>query len=80
MASFFASDDDRWAGVLRRDKSADGRFFTCVVTTGVYCRPSCPGRPLRKNVFFVSTPARAQAAGMRACRRCRPDEACGAAS
>lgn len=76
----YAADDDRWAAAVRRDKSADGQFYICVRTTGVYCRPSCPGRPLRQYVFFVATPAEARAAGMRACKRCNPDETCGAAS
>jgi len=66
-------DDARWLAVLARDPAADGRFFTCVRTTGVYCRPTCLGRPLRRNVFFVATPAEASAAGMRPCKRCRPE-------
>lgn len=75
MTTPFSNDDDRWAAGMRRDKAADGYFYTCVRTTGVYCRPSCPGRPLRKNVFYVTTPEEARAAGMRACKRCRPDDA-----
>ncbi len=46
-----------------------------VRTTGVYCRPTCPGRPLRANVTFFETTEGARAAGFRACKRCRPDEA-----
>lgn len=71
-----ADDEDarRWRAVERRDADADGEFWSCVRTTGVYCRPSCAGRPLRKNVFFVETRAEAQAAGFRPCKRCRPDE------
>ncbi|HLU91871.1 MAG TPA: Ada metal-binding domain-containing protein, partial [Pedomonas sp.] len=50
------TDDACWAAVLRRDAGADGRFFTCVKTTGIYCRPSCGAkRPKRENVFFVAT-------------------------
>lgn len=67
------TDDQRWRAVARRDASADGSFWTCVRTTGVYCRPSCAGRPKRENVFFVESRAQAEAAGMRACKRCRPD-------
>lgn len=74
MRTRLDTDDERWAAAQRRDRAADGHFFTCVRTTGVYCRPSCPGRPLRRNVFYVATPAEAQAAGLRACKRCRPDE------
>ena len=66
-------DDARWAAVERRDASADGAFWSCVRTTGVYCRPSCAGRPKRENVFFVETRAEAEAAGFRPCKRCRPD-------
>ncbi len=76
----YDTDEGRWRMVRARDPAADGHFFSCVRTTGVYCRPSCPGRPHQKNVFFVKTPAEARAAGMRACRRCRPDEASRAAS
>lgn len=66
-------DDARWAAVQRRDASADGSFWTCVKTTGVYCLPSCAGRPLRKNVVFADTRSGAEAAGLRPCKRCRPD-------
>ncbi len=66
-------DDARWAAVERRDASADGAFWSCVKTTGVYCRPSCAGRPKRENVFFVETRGEAEAAGFRPCKRCRPE-------
>jgi AraC family transcriptional regulator, regulatory protein of adaptative response / DNA-3-methyladenine glycosylase II len=57
-----------------RDARFDGVFFTGVRTTGIYCRPSCPARtPKRENVSFYATAAAANAAGLRACRRCRPD-------
>jgi AraC family transcriptional regulator of adaptative response/methylated-DNA-[protein]-cysteine methyltransferase len=72
-AAQFLSDDARWEAVARRDRSADGLFFCAVVTTGVYCRPSCAGRPLRKNVRFHATVADAERAGFRPCKRCRPD-------
>ncbi|WP_428409381.1 2OG-Fe(II) oxygenase [Hyphococcus sp.] len=67
------NDEARWAAVARRDSSADGSFWSCVKTTGVYCRPSCAGRPKRENVFFVESRADAEAAGFRPCKRCRPD-------
>lgn len=71
----FNSDDDKWRAVLARDKTADGAFFYGVVTTGVYCRPSCGARqPRRENVAFFRTQAEAEKAGYRACKRCRPDE------
>ncbi|MHB8241542.1 MAG: AlkA N-terminal domain-containing protein [Solirubrobacteraceae bacterium] len=57
-----------------KDARFDGWFFTAVTTTGIYCRPSCPARtPHSKNVRFFRTAAAAQAAGFRACKRCRPD-------
>jgi AraC family transcriptional regulator of adaptative response / DNA-3-methyladenine glycosylase II len=57
-----------------RDQRFDGHFVVAVTSTGVYCRPSCPSRmPRRENVRFFRLPAVAEAAGFRACRRCRPD-------
>jgi AraC family transcriptional regulator of adaptative response / DNA-3-methyladenine glycosylase II len=58
---------------LSRDARFDGWFFCAVVTTGIYCRPSCPARPHRKNLRFYPSAAAAQQAGFRACKRCRPD-------
>lgn len=70
----FADDAARWAAVQRRDPAADGHFLFSVATTGVYCRPSCAARPARReNVAFHADPAAAEAAGFRACKRCRPD-------
>jgi AraC family transcriptional regulator of adaptative response/methylated-DNA-[protein]-cysteine methyltransferase len=70
----FADDAARWAAVQRRDPAADGQFFYSVRTTGVYCRPSCAARPARReNVAFHADPAAAEAAGFRACKRCRPN-------
>ncbi|MFI4975575.1 MAG: methylated-DNA--[protein]-cysteine S-methyltransferase [Caulobacterales bacterium] len=73
--SCFLTDDERWAAMQARDTAADGAFVFAVRTTGVYCRPSCPGRPLRRNVTFHDSPASARAAGFRACLRCKPDTA-----
>ena len=57
-----------------RDQRFDGRFYTAVKTTGIFCRPSCPAKtPKRANVTFFPSAAAAQRAGFRACRRCRPD-------
>lgn len=57
-----------------RDQRFDGWFYTGVTSTGIYCRPSCPAiTPKRKNVRFFPSAAAAQRAGLRACRRCRPD-------
>jgi AraC family transcriptional regulator of adaptative response / DNA-3-methyladenine glycosylase II len=57
-----------------KDARFDGWFFAGVTSTGIYCRPSCPARtPKRENRRFFLTAAAAQAAGFRACKRCRPD-------
>src|SRR5215472_9389654 len=69
------NDDDRWKAVKRRDRAADGAFVYAVRTTGVYCRPSCAARlPRRENVAFHQTCADAERAGLRPCKRCRPNE------
>jgi AraC family transcriptional regulator, regulatory protein of adaptative response / methylated-DNA-[protein]-cysteine methyltransferase len=73
MAIRKITDEARWQAVLAKDKSADGQFYFSVRTTGVYCRPSCPARPARReNVAFHASCDAAEAAGFRACRRCRP--------
>jgi AraC family transcriptional regulator of adaptative response/methylated-DNA-[protein]-cysteine methyltransferase len=67
-----------WEAVSSRDRSFDGMFYVGVLTTGVYCKPSCPARhPLRKNVRFYATPKAAERDGLRACLRCRPLESAG---
>jgi uncharacterized protein len=72
----YADDVARWEAVKRRDPAANGSFFYSVKTTGVYCRPSCPGRlPLRENVAFYSSADEAERAGFRPCERCRPQSA-----
>ena len=68
--------DFEWCyrAVTSRDSRFDGWFYLGVTSTGIYCRPSCPARtPLRHHVRFFRSAAAAQAAGFRACRRCRPD-------
>jgi AraC family transcriptional regulator of adaptative response/methylated-DNA-[protein]-cysteine methyltransferase len=75
-SSSFSTEDARWRAVQHRDSAADGAFYYSVLTTGVYCRPSCPSRRARReNVTFHATVADAQAAGFRPCKRCRPNEA-----
>ncbi|HEX9568381.1 MAG TPA: bifunctional DNA-binding transcriptional regulator/O6-methylguanine-DNA methyltransferase Ada [Rhodospirillales bacterium] len=70
------TDETRWARVLARDARLDGAFVYAVASTGVYCRPSCPSRrPARNKVSFFALPALAEAAGFRACKRCRPADA-----
>jgi len=73
-------EDTRYEAVRSRDGRFDGEFFFAVVTTGIYCRPSCPAvTPKRHNVRFFTTAAAAQGSGFRACRRCRPDAVPGSA-
>src|SRR5690348_9294490 len=72
----FSSDDERWAAVVGRDRRADGAFYYAVLTTGVYCRPSCAARRARReNVRFHASCAEAERAGFRPCKRCRPQDA-----
>jgi AraC family transcriptional regulator of adaptative response/methylated-DNA-[protein]-cysteine methyltransferase len=75
MAFETMTDDERWEAVQARDKAQDGRFVTGVLTTGIYCRPSCAARhPLRSNVRFFPDGAAARATGLRPCKRCMPDD------
>jgi AraC family transcriptional regulator of adaptative response/methylated-DNA-[protein]-cysteine methyltransferase len=68
-------DAAAWSAVTARDRAADGRFVTGVLTTGIYCRPSCAARhPKRENVRFFARGAEARAAGLRPCLRCLPDD------
>jgi AraC family transcriptional regulator of adaptative response / DNA-3-methyladenine glycosylase II len=65
-----------YAIISARDSRYDGRFFTAVKTTGIYCRPICPARlPKRENVIFYPSAAVAQDEGFRPCLRCRPETA-----
>jgi AraC family transcriptional regulator of adaptative response / DNA-3-methyladenine glycosylase II len=69
-----------YAATRTRDARFDGRFFTAVTSTRVYCRPICAARkPRREHMRFFHCAAAAEAAGFRACRRCRPDAAPGSA-
>lgn len=69
-------DDPRWARIVARDKTADGHLWYSVLTTGVYCRPSCPSRLASpRNVQLHDTLESARATGCRPCRRCNPDGA-----
>ena len=68
-----------WTAVSQRNRDRDGQFYYGVLTTGVYCRPSCPSRmPKRANVRFYDSPRAAEADGLRACLRCKPLEAANA--
>jgi AraC family transcriptional regulator, regulatory protein of adaptative response / DNA-3-methyladenine glycosylase II len=66
--------DACYRALLTRDARFDGRFFTAVRTTGIYCRPICPARPPKlENIIFMPSAAAAQTAGFRPCLRCRPE-------
>src|ERR1700748_3873654 len=66
--------DTCYRAVVARDPRFDGRFFTGVTSTGIYCRPICPARtPARGNMRFFAHAAAAEAAGFRAWRPCRPE-------
>lgn len=67
-----------YRAILAKDARFDGRFFVCVRSTGIYCRPVCPARvPKREHCLFVPSAAAAEAAGFRSCLRCRPETAPG---
>jgi len=70
----YATDNARWRALTIRDANADGHFVYSVKSTNIYCRPTCPGRLARRaNVGFHSTLFEAEAAGFRACKRCKPN-------
>jgi AraC family transcriptional regulator of adaptative response/methylated-DNA-[protein]-cysteine methyltransferase len=74
-AEMTVANDPRWARIVARDRTADGLFWYSVMTTGVYCRPSCPSRTANpKNVQLHDTLSAAKATGFRSCKRCNPDE------
>jgi AraC family transcriptional regulator of adaptative response/methylated-DNA-[protein]-cysteine methyltransferase len=67
-------DSAAWQTVLQRDRLQDGNFVYVALTTGIYCRPSCPARhPHRRNVVIAESVAEAERLGYAACRRCHPD-------
>jgi AraC family transcriptional regulator of adaptative response/methylated-DNA-[protein]-cysteine methyltransferase len=68
------ANDPRWARIVARDRTADGHLWYSVLTTGVYCRPSCASRIANpKNVLLHDTFKEAKATGFRPCKRCNPD-------
>src|SRR5947199_10551478 len=63
-----------WDRAEARKGRFDGKFIIGVLTTGIYCLPSCAARPPKpQNVRLFATEGQAKAAGLRACKRCRPD-------
>ncbi|MFE9342749.1 AlkA N-terminal domain-containing protein [Streptomyces olivaceus] len=75
MQTGMHTDTERCVRAVRsKDARFDGWFFTAVLTTGIYCRPSCPAVPPKPgNMTFHPSAAACQQAGFRACKRCRPD-------
>ncbi|WP_345631951.1 AlkA N-terminal domain-containing protein [Streptomyces thinghirensis] len=75
MQTGMHTDTERCARAVRsKDARFDGWFFTAVLTTRIYCRPSCPVVPPKpENMTFLPSAAACQQAGFRACKRCRPD-------
>lgn len=72
--SSFRTEARRWRAVVERLTGADGVFFYGVLTTGVFCRPTCPARrPRRENAVFFDSVEEAKRAGYRPCKRCKPD-------
>ena len=72
--------DACWRAHRARDARFDGRFYTAVLSTGIYCRPICPARtPRPEHCAYYPSAAAAQAAGFRPCLRCRPELAPGVA-
>src|ERR1700719_1111802 len=68
-----------WRATLARDARADGLFILGLLSTRIYCRPSCPARrPLRRNVVFFDSGEEAEKQGFRPCLRCKPNEKSGA--
>ena len=73
-ASTLLADDDCYLAMKARDARFDGRFFTGVTSTGIYCRPVCGVKtPRRENCRFFNHAAQAERAGFRPCLRCRPE-------
>jgi AraC family transcriptional regulator, regulatory protein of adaptative response / DNA-3-methyladenine glycosylase II len=69
------SRDQMLERMYAADAGSDGLFITAVLTTGVYCLPSCRARkPKASNTVFFADPEEARAAGFRACKRCRPED------
>lgn len=68
------TDFEKWEAVLQCDKEFDGKFLYGVITTGIFCKPSCMSKaPLKKNIIFFENDKQAEEFGLRPCKRCRPD-------
>ncbi|NGQ96782.1 methylphosphotriester-DNA--protein-cysteine methyltransferase family protein [Brevibacillus sp. SYP-B805] len=68
-------NEEIWRAIVECDPAYDGQLYYGLVTTGVFCRPSCRSKtPKRENVRIFHTPSEARKAGLRPCKRCRPEE------
>jgi len=71
----YSTNAQRWAAVVKRDRAADTHFFYGVISTGIYCYPSCPSKAsLKENTVFFQTREDALKHGLRACKRCQSDD------
>tara|TARA_R110002073_G_scaffold105106_8_gene237757 strand:- start:9385 stop:10455 length:1071 start_codon:yes stop_codon:yes gene_type:complete len=67
------TEKQAWKAIAERDPTYDGKLYYGVMTTGVFCRPSCPSRPAKRaNMKLFTTPQAAMEAGLRPCLRCHP--------
>ena len=72
--TYQTANETQWQAILANDASQDGHFFYAVVTTRIFCRPSCKSRPpKRENVLVFATAEQARAAHFRPCKRCKPE-------
>jgi AraC family transcriptional regulator, regulatory protein of adaptative response / methylated-DNA-[protein]-cysteine methyltransferase len=70
----YSCNETCWDALKCRDPKAEGKFFYSVISTRVYCRPTCSARlPRRENVVFHATLTEAKSTGFRPCKRCQPD-------
>jgi AraC family transcriptional regulator, regulatory protein of adaptative response / methylated-DNA-[protein]-cysteine methyltransferase len=77
METLQLTEEECWQAVVERNRAYEGKFVTAVLSTKIYCRPTCPSRqPRRDRVRFYATPQEALNAGFRPCKRCEPDEDC----
>ncbi len=71
----FDSEHSRWQAVQSRSKSAASAFVYAVITTKIFCRPTCPARLARRaNIRFYDSSSKAVSAGFRPCKRCKPED------
>ena len=69
------SDWEKWVAVISCNADYDGSFYYAVITTGIFCKPSCKSKtPNRRNVQFFDSADEALRSGFRSCKRCCPDQ------